>query len=44
MAHRVVVMGVTAAGGAGDGPVESHGARSYAQTTKTVKDVRLRIG
>jgi len=27
MAHRVVVTGVTAASGAGDGPSEDHGAR-----------------
>jgi len=27
MARTIVVTGVTAAGGAGDGPVQSHGAR-----------------
>jgi hypothetical protein len=37
MAHPIVVTAVTAAGGAGEGLVEGHGARSYSAQAQSVK-------
>ena len=37
MAHPIVVTAVTAAGGASEGPVETHGVRSYRATAPAVK-------
>jgi len=37
MARPILVTAVTAAGGAGDGPVEDHGARSYRGQARDVK-------
>jgi len=37
MAHPIVVTAVTAAGGASEGPVETHGTRSYSAQAHVVK-------
>jgi hypothetical protein len=44
MARARIVVGTTAVGGAADGPVQHHGARSYSRSGGYVKTARSSAG